>query len=137
MSNKFHLAINGGDLSVNVSFYQTALKCPLGADAEVGHYQDIDFWGNELTLHQSMPRQELDCSWHEVDMGKVPVPHLGIHLSRVEWENTVSNVTELYPDHILLKPFIRYEGTDTEQRTFFIRDANYNVIEIKYLKVNE
>jgi len=31
------------------------------------------------------------------------------------------------------KPYIRYQGQDTEQETFFVEDPNYNVLEIKTL----
>ena len=55
MSRIFHLAIEGGDLSITVPFYTDVLGCGLGP-SEQGRYQDIDFWGNELTLHESTPR---------------------------------------------------------------------------------
>ena len=54
MSNRFHLAIEAGELSNTVKFYTDVLGCQLDMSEE-GKWQDVDFWGNELTLHQSKP----------------------------------------------------------------------------------
>lgn len=131
MSNIFHLAIESGDLSRTVPFYTHILGCQLGADAEPGRYQDIDFWGNELTLHQSIPRRGLECDYHDVEMARVPCPHFGVHLPLETWLNLKTLFTEKYPELVVLGPIERYVGTPTEQRTFFVHDPNYSVIEIK------
>ena len=52
MNNRFHLAITVNDLDTSVDFYCRLLGCQLG-DYEDGKWQDINFWGNELTLHIS------------------------------------------------------------------------------------
>ena len=78
MSRPFHLAVPAGDLKDSVHFYEKILECKLG-NREDGKWIDVDFWGNELTLHKTetkLPRER-----HDVDMGKVPVPHFGVHLS--------------------------------------------------------
>ncbi len=111
MSNSFHLAIPAGDLKKAEAFYTDILGCKTG-NREDGKWVDIDFWGNELTLHQTsmkLPRER-----HDVDMGQVPVPHFGVHLIN-------------YID----KPYTRFEGTEFEQNTFFIEDPNGNVLELK------
>ena len=81
MSNCFHLAVEGGKLELTLPFYTTILGCELGPSEE-GKWQDIDFWGNELTLHESEPRKQKssDRERHDVDMGAVCVPHFGVHL---------------------------------------------------------
>ena len=79
MSNSFHLAIPAGDLKKAEAFYTDILGCKTG-NREDGKWVDIDFWGNELTLHQTsmkLPRER-----HDVDMGNVPVPHFGVHSGR-------------------------------------------------------
>jgi extradiol dioxygenase family protein len=53
MSNSFHLAIPAGDLEKAEAFYTNILGCKTG-NREVGKWVDIDFWGNELTLHQTL-----------------------------------------------------------------------------------
>ncbi len=79
MSNIFHLAIPAGSLSKTLPFYTNILGCSLGPSEE-GRWQDVDFWGNELTLHETTPRMGKgeERERHEVDMGKVCVPHLWI-----------------------------------------------------------
>ena len=134
-SKPFHLAIEGGDLSVTVPFYTEALCCNLGWDGEEGRYQDIDFWGNELTLHESTPRESFVTEIYDVDMGRVMVPHLGIHLSEKAWDAVLESIKTVVPESIIEEPFTRYEGTKTEQTTFFVRDPNWNVIELKYFKL--
>ena len=77
MSSSFHLAIPAGDLKKAEAFYTDILGCKTG-NREEGKWIDIDFWGNELTLHQTymkLPRER-----HDVDMGQVPVPHFGVCL---------------------------------------------------------
>lgn len=131
-SNRFHLAIEAGDLSVTVKWYQDVLGCALDM-AEEGKWQDIDFWGNELTLHSSTPRQAKspERNRHDVEMGAVSVPHFGVHLSMEDYlrvrENVVAN------GGFLDEPYVRFEGTDYQQETFFVEDPNFNVLEIKHL----
>ena len=132
MSNIFHLAIPAGNLSVTIPFYIEILGCKLGPH-EKEKWQDIDFWGNELTLHESTPRVEKgpERERHNVEMGKVCVPHFGIHL---EWGiyNQVKD-SVLKTVGFLDAPYIRFEGQVTKQETFFIEDPNLNVLEIKSL----
>ena len=77
MSRIFHLAIPAGDLDKAKVFYCKILGCESG-NSEEGYWVDIDFWGNELTLHQST--EALPKKKHHVDMGEVSVPHFGVHL---------------------------------------------------------
>ena len=105
---------------------------------EEGKWQDIDFWGNELTLHETTPRQAKgpERLRHSVDMGEVCVPHLGIHLSLDEYLKVKANVESTVG--FLDNPYIRFEGTDEyQQETFFVEDPNYNVIEIKSMMKDE
>ena len=55
MENRFHLAIPAGDLDKAIKFYCDTLGCSRG-NAEFKYpdaWVDINFWGNELTLHSS------------------------------------------------------------------------------------
>jgi len=136
MSNIFHLAIEGGVLSKTLPFYTDILGCKLDM-AEEGRWQDIDFWGNELTLHESEPRvgegiapaKGPDRHRHTVDMGEVCVPHLGIHLEYEDYQRVRATVEDTVG--FLDTPYTRFKGTDYEQETFFVEDPNRNVIEIK------
>lgn len=59
MSNRFHLALEAGNLQTTLPFYTDILGCRLDMKEE-GRWQDVDFWGNELTLHESNPRTTPD-----------------------------------------------------------------------------
>ena len=133
MSNIFHLAIPAGSLSITVPFYKEVLRCQLGPN-EKGKWQDIDFWGNELTLHESTPRRLKgpERERHDVEMGQVCVPHFGIHLDLEIYSQIKRNVLETVG--FLDAPYIRFEGEDTKQETFFVEDPNLNVLEIKSLQ---
>ena len=127
MSNSFHLALPAGDLAKAEKFYTEILECKAG-NREEGKWVDIDFWGNELTLHQTnmkLPRER-----HDVDMGNVPVPHFGVHLEKNIFEKIKSNLISNKISYID-KPYTRFKGTKFEQNTFFIEDPNGNVLELK------
>ena len=74
-TNCFHLAIPCGDLEKAKHFYSEILGCRLDNSAQ--EWADVDFWGNELTLHAS--EHKLESERHDVDMGNVSVPHFGVH----------------------------------------------------------
>ena len=128
-TNCFHLAVPCGDLETAKKFYNEALGCRLDNSAQ--EWADVDFWGNELTLHAS--EHKLDNERHDVDMGNVPVPHFGIHLDKNVFnkikENLKSNSIE-YLD----EPYTRFEGKKEEQETFFIKDPHGNILELKTLQ---
>ena len=132
MSNCFHLAVEAGDLAVTRQWYVDVLGCDLDMSEE-GKWQDIDFFGNELTLHSSTPRQTKgpERSRHHVDMGAVCVPHFGIHLNDDDYQRVRASVQE--HQGFLDEPYVRFEDTDYQQETFFVEDPNYNVLEIKQM----
>ena len=127
MSKPFHLAIPAGNLDTAIDFYKNILGCKLG-NGEEGKWIDVDFWGNELTLHKTetkLPRER-----HDVDMGDVPVPHFGVHLKKEVFEKIKANI-ELNKINYIDKPYTRFKGTKFEQNTFFVEDPNGNVLELK------
>jgi extradiol dioxygenase family protein len=127
MSNCLHLAIPAGDLEKAKVFYCDVLGCKTG-NSEDGHWIDIDFWGNELTLHESTER--LPSVRHEVDMGTVSVPHFGVHMTEDEFQALKKRIESAGLPY-LDKPYRRFKDTEFEQETFFIEDPNGNVLEMK------
>jgi extradiol dioxygenase family protein len=127
MSNSFHLAIPAGDLKKAEKFYTEILGCKSG-NREEGKWVDIDFWGNELTLHQT--KMKLPRERHSVDMGDVPVPHFGVHLKKAVFNKIKTNLQTNSVKYVD-KPYTRFKGTEFEQNTFFIEDPNGNVLELK------
>lgn len=130
MSAILHLAIPGGDLETTVPFYTDVLGCTLG-NRELGRWVDVNFWGNELTLHQSEER--LPNVRHEVDMGAVLVPHFGAHLTQDEFDGVKARIAAAGLPYID-EPYRRFIGDKYEQETFFIQDPNGNILEMKTMK---
>ncbi len=130
MAKTFHLAISAGDLHNAIYFYCNILGCTKGNSEfkPPDAWCDINFWGNELTLHASNCKQTSEQ--HNVDMGNVLVPHFGVHLEAYEFkglkERLIQNDIKFIDD-----PYIRFEGEVLEQETMFIKDPNGNVLEIK------
>ena len=127
MSAILHLAIPAGDLNTTVKFYTNILGCSLG-NSEEGHWVDVNFWGNELTLHQS--EEQLPNVRHDVDMGAVLVPHFGIHLTQKDFDDVKDRIAAAGLKYID-EPYRRFKGNKYEQETFFIADPNNNILEIK------
>ena len=133
MANTFHLAVPAGDLAETKKFYCEVLGCEEG-NQEAGRWVDINFWGNELTLHQS--DEQLVGVRHDVDMGNVSVPHFGAHLSEADFQALKARIEASDVDY-LDAPYRRFVGDKFEQETFFIRDPSGNAIEIKTMRVPE
>ena len=127
MANTFHLAIPAGDLDTTMAFYRDVLGCKTG-NMEAGRWVDINFWGNELTLHQSEER--LPNVRHDVDMGAVAVPHFGVHLSERDFDTLKAQLAK-HGINYIDPPYRRFRDSEFEQETFFIKDPNGNVMEIK------
>ena len=73
MSARFHLAIAVSSIEEARLFYCDFLGCESG-NCEEGKWLDINFWGNELTLHEAQHQDEIKSTQrHHVDMGKVCV----------------------------------------------------------------
>ena len=128
MTNCFHLAIPAGNIKTALGFYCDILGCKTG-NQEEGHWIDVNFWGNELTLHETKTKQVRER--HHVDMGDVCIPHFGVHLEMDQYQQVRENV--LKNNGFLDKPYVRFEGTDYQQETFFVQDPNHNVLEIKHM----
>ena len=130
MSNPFHLAVPAGDLSIATNFYEKILGCKLG-NREEGKWIDVDFWGNELTLHKT--QMKLPNERHDVDMGNVPVPHFGVHLKKEVFNKIKENLKANNIKYID-EPYVRFKGRKEEQETFFIEDPHGNILELKTLQ---
>ena len=130
MAKIFHLAIPVGDLHNVIYFYCNILGCTKG-NSEIkppNSWCDINFWGNELTLHASSCKQTGER--HNVDMGNVSVPHFGVHLDAEEFKSLKEKLLQENVEFVD-KPYIRFEGDVLEQETMFIKDPTGNVLEFK------
>ena len=131
MAKTFHLAIPAGDLHNAIYFYCNILGCTKG-NSEIkppDAWCDINFWGNELTLHASSWHKQTG-ERHNVDMGAVLVPHFGVHLEANEFKDLKEKLLQENVEFVD-KPYIRFEGDVLEQETMFIKDPNGNILELK------
>ena len=131
MAKTFHLAIPAGDLHNAIYFYCNILGCTKGNSETKppDAWCDINFWGNELTLHASSWHKQTG-ERHNVDMGAVLVPHFGVHLEANEFKDLKEKLLQENVEFVD-KPYIRFEGDVLEQETMFIKDPNDNIIELK------
>ena len=93
MSSRFHLAIPVKCIEESKAFYCNFLGCEEG-NFEEGMWQDINFWGNELTLHNAKEEELSQSHRHHVDMADVCVPHFGIHLSDEDFQEVKRRIQE-------------------------------------------
>ena len=128
-SNRFHLAIAVKSIEESKEFYCDLMGCVAG-DYEEGRWQDINFWGNELTLHHG-PDEVASKKRHDVDMGTVSVPHFGAHLKEDEFFALKDRIEASEKFNYYDEPYRRFINKDREQETFFIQDPSGNVLEIK------
>ena len=131
MAKTFHLAIPAGDLHNAIYFYCNILGCTKGNSETKppDAWCDINFWGNELTLHASSWHKQTG-ERHNVDMGAVLVPHFGVHLEANEFKDLKEKLLQENVEFVN-EPYIRFEGDVLEQETMFIKDPSGNVIELK------
>jgi len=135
MANRFHLAIPAGDLSVAMKFYCDLVDCKRG-NAEFTYpdaWVDINFWGNELTLHATEPSKKNTSERHNVDMGNVSVPHFGVRLGAEVFKNLKEKLIQ-HNVKFVDEPYVRFKGESKEQETMFIEDPNGNCLEIKTMR---
>ena len=132
ISNIFHLAIEVGDLKEAIEFYVNILGCEQ-TNEELPNWVDINFWGNELTLHAGNSTN-VPLDLHDVDMGHVIVPHFGVHLDKITFDKIKLKLKQ-YNIGYVDPPYIRFKGTDLEQETFFIKDPYCNIIELKRMNI--
>ena len=135
MANRFHLAIPVGDITEAIKFYCEVLGCEKG-NSEFKYpdaWVDINFWGNELTLHSSEEFEKVESKRHNVDMGNVTVPHFGVHISAEDFAKLKERLAK-YKIKYIDEPYVRFKGTELEQETMFIADPYGNAMEIKTMK---
>jgi len=132
MAKTFHLAIPVEDLDKAIEFYCNALGCKRGnsENKPSNSWCDIDFWGNELTLHASSCTQNSEV--HDVDMGTVLVPHFGVHLDAAEFNSLKGKLIQNWKNvEFVDDPYVRFKGDVLEQETMFIKDPSGNILEFK------
>lgn len=125
-ANKFHLAFPVRDLDEARTFYGDVLGCPQGRNDV--NYQDFDFFGHHLVAHISHDTQTLHDS--KFDGEAVPVPHFGMNLDRVSWEQLATRLKQAHVD-FAEPPHLRLKGKPGQHVTMFLFDPSGNALEFK------
>ncbi|MDV4145106.1 VOC family protein [Shimia sp. FJ5] len=122
----FHLAYNVTDLAEARAFYGDLLGCTEGRSTET--WVDFNFFGHQISLHLGTPFST--AATGHVGDHLVPMPHLGVILSKAEWDALAERLKAAGVEFVLA-PFTRFAGEPGEQSTMFFRDPSGNPIEIK------
>ena len=133
MAKTFHLAIPVEDLDKTIEFYCNVLGCKKGNSENNPPFSwcDIDFWGNELTLHSSISEFRVN-ERHLVDKEDVSIPHFGVHLDAEEFQSLKGKLVQDWKNvEFVNKPYVRFKGDELEQETMFIKDPSDNIMEFK------
>ena len=126
MLTPFHLAIHVHDLDAARGFYGGILGCAEGRSA--ASWVDFDFFGHQLSLHLGQPFA--NAATGKVGEHMVPMPHFGLVLPLVEWQDLAKRLRAAATEFVL-EPSVRFQGEPGEQWTMFFRDPSGNPIEVK------
>jgi extradiol dioxygenase family protein len=130
----FHLAIQVRDIGEARQFYGALMGCPEGRSSS--HWVDFNFYGHQLVCHLNpgLGKQgHISSHYNPVDGDQVPVPHFGIVLPMIEWQQLAARLTGKGVDFVV-KPHVRFAGEAGEQATFFFLDPSGNALEFKGFK---
>ncbi|MEM6252821.1 MAG: VOC family protein [Cyanobacteria bacterium P01_D01_bin.156] len=126
MRSLFHLAYNVTDLDEARHFYRGILGCREGRSTQT--WIDFEFYGHQLSLHLGKPFTVKNTG--HVDEYRVPIPHLGVILTKDDWDQLASRLVKADIDFVL-EPTVRFQGQPGEQWTMFFCDPSGNPIEVK------
>jgi len=126
----FHLAVPVDDVAKARAFYRDVIGCEEGRSSE--HWVDFDFFGHQFVIHHK-PKSEAVRHHNEVDGHDVPVPHFGVVLDWVQWEQLAEKLRSKNVEFVI-EPYIRFKGEVGEQATMFFLDPCGNALEFKAFK---
>ena len=125
MIRPFHLAIPVTDLKVSKDFYQKILGCSIGRSSK--SWIDLNFFNHQLVIHKC--DKNVNIKSNAVDGHNVPIPHFGIILNWMEWQEYSNKIQNKIT--FVIKPHIRFKGKKGERATMFFLDPDGNALEFK------
>ena len=119
--NAFHLAIPCADLDDAESFYAGTLGCRVGRRME--DRITFDFFGDQLVCHLSPERIDVEPEMYP--------RHFGITFRAATDFDALLERCRSAGASFFTEPFVRFEDTPAEHRTFFLQDPSNNLLEFK------
>mmetsp|Transcript_1404 Transcript_1404/g.3616 ORF Transcript_1404/g.3616 Transcript_1404/m.3616 type:complete len:226 (-) Transcript_1404:68-745(-) len=123
----FHLAFPVRDLSEAKVFYGGKLGLQEGRSAAT--WVDYSLYGHQIVCHE-VKGYSAATSANDVDGDPVPVPHMGLAMSKGQFDELAVRVREAGIQFII-EPHLRFQGQAGEQWTMFFKDPSGNALEFK------
>lgn len=129
MKNPFHLAIPVDNLIKAAHFYENILGCVRGRSSD--SWVDFNLFGHQVVCHEVKTQDSIKMK--PVDGDDIPVPHFGVILNFVEFDELVEKLQKS-SYQFFIEPKIRFAGKKGEQRIMFLKDPSGNALEFKAFK---
>ncbi len=123
----FHLAFPVHNLSAAREFYGELLGCREGRSSD--HWIDFDLYGHQIVAHLDAGMTPRPIH-NAVDGHDVPVPHFGIVLTMLQWDELAARLIAAGVQ-FGIEPYVRFKGQVGEQATMFFTDPSGNALEFK------
>jgi extradiol dioxygenase family protein len=127
----FHLAIPVDDIEAARHFYGDVMGLESGRSS--ARWTDWNLFGHQLVTHEISGRANVAdpvAGTNAVDGHEVPVPHFGIVLPVVEFQELAARLDAMDVDFVI-RPYLRFAGEPGEQWTMFFLDPSGNALEFK------
>lgn len=129
MKYPFHLAIPVDNLIKAAHFYENILGCVRGRSSD--SWVDFNLFGHQVVCHEVKTQDSIKMK--PVDGDDIPVPHFGVILNFVEFDELVEKLQKS-SYQFFIEPKIRFAGKKGEQRIMFLKDPSGNALEFKAFK---
>ncbi|MDB4439028.1 VOC family protein [bacterium] len=124
----FHVAIPVHDVELARAFYRDILNCPEGRSDK--NWVDFNLYGHQFVIHYKPKSETQENHSNNVDGHAVPVPHYGVVLEWLDWEDLAKRLSD-HGIEFIIEPHIRFKGQPGEQATMFFLDPCGNALEFK------
>lgn len=137
--SRFHLSFFVPNLNLAKQFYIDVLGGEMGRvsnskisnePSETPQWIDINFFGHQLSLHESSDKTCSSEQTGKVDNVAVPMPHFGAILPEALWHDTAARLQQ-HNVNFVIPPQTRFAGQTGEQHTLFFSDPFGHHIELK------
>jgi len=123
----FHLAFPVSDIEQTKEYYGLGLGCEIGRESRSALI--LNLYGHQLVAHLTKEPLTAQKSIYPRHFGLV-------FISETDWEVLLQRVQQKQLP-FYEEPKLRFPGEVTENRTFFLQDPFFNLIEFKFYRHSE